>query len=175
LGRHNADAGQGASGKQLLEQASAQATSQALAAAGQLLGTRRFLLAAGRQFRRARRLLLGAGGLADPWLARRQDLAVRTTELYRYLLDDHIMPTLGDMPLGSVAPSMVAAWHAKLASEHRTTAAKAYRLLSQIMRAAVADRMLGLSPCQVRGAATEHSPERPVASVAEVGAPRAAH
>jgi integrase len=107
---------------------------------------------------------------ADPWLARRQDLAVRTVELYRYLLDGHILPTLGDVPLAALAPSIVAAWHAKLATEHKTTAAKAYRLLSQIMRAAVADRMLGSNPCQVKSGGVEKADERPIASIAEVSA-----
>jgi hypothetical protein len=32
---------------------------------------------------------------ANEWLERRLDLAVRTTELYRYLLDSHILPELG--------------------------------------------------------------------------------
>jgi integrase len=107
---------------------------------------------------------------ADPWLARRQDLAVRTVELYRYLLDGHILPSLGGVPLAALTPSVVAAWHAKLATEHKTTAAKAYRLLSQIMRAAVADRMLGSNPCQVKGGGVENAAERPIASVAEVAA-----
>jgi integrase len=69
-----------------------------------------------------------------------------------------------------LAPSIVAAWHAKLATEHKTTAAKAYRLLSQIMRAAVADRMLGSNPCQVKSGGVEKADERPIASIAEVSA-----
>jgi integrase len=107
---------------------------------------------------------------AGPWLARRQDLAVRTVELYRYLLNSHILPTLGEVPLGALTPSIVGAWHAKLATEHKTTAAKAYRLLSQIMRAAVADRMLGSNPCQVKSGGVERAEERAIASIAEVSA-----
>jgi integrase len=107
---------------------------------------------------------------AVPWLSRRQDLAVRTVELYRYLFDSHILPALGDVPLAALTPSIVAAWHAKLATDHKTTAAKAYRLLSQVMRAAVADRMLGSNPCQVRSGGVERAEERPVASIAEVSA-----
>jgi integrase len=109
-------------------------------------------------------------GFADPWFKRRVDLAIRTAELYRYLLDRHILPSLGDVPLAALSPSLVAAWHANLAVEHNTTAAKAYRLLSQIMRAAVADRMVASNPCQVRGAGVEKAEERPTASIAEVSA-----
>jgi integrase len=107
---------------------------------------------------------------ARPWLARRRDLAVRTAELYQYLLERHIEPDLGAVPLAALAPSLVSAWHAQLAAKHQTTAAKAYRLLSQILRAAVADKIITANPCQLRGAATEKAPERPVASVAEVSA-----
>ncbi len=58
---------------------------------------------------------------ADPWLAQRRDLAVRTNELYRYLLDKHILgpqdsdssgKKLGDIPLSRLTPSIIAAWNA---------------------------------------------------------------
>jgi integrase len=107
---------------------------------------------------------------ADPWLARKKTLAVRTQELYRYLLDSYIYPTLGEVPVGALLPSMVEEWHGDIAVAHKTTAAKAYRLLSQIMRSAVADRMRGSNPCQVIGGGVEKAQERPTASIAEVGA-----
>lgn len=116
---------------------------------------------------------------ADPWLSQRRDLAVRTDELYRYLLDKYILgpeysepsgKMLGDIPLSRLTPSIVAAWHAELAVEHKSTASKAYRLLSQIMRAAVADKKIGSNPCQVKGGGIEKAPERPIATIAEVAA-----
>lgn len=111
---------------------------------------------------------------ADEWMGSRIELAERTIELYRWLLDRHIEPTFGDRALESIAPSDVRAWHADSARQHPTTAAKAYRLLSSIMRTAVADELIRRNPCQVRGAATEHAPERPIASMAEVDALAAA-
>jgi integrase len=51
-----------------------------------------------------------------------------------------------------------------------STAAKAYRLLSTIMRTAVTDGVVFSSPCRVSGAGVEHSAERPVATVGEVEA-----
>jgi integrase len=105
---------------------------------------------------------------ATSWLDHRSGLAERTVELYRYLLDRHVFPSLGTMALASVTPSAVRAWHAELATQHPTTAAKAYRLLSSIMRTAVADEVIARSPCQVKGAAVENARERPTASVAEV-------
>ena len=57
------------------------------------------------------------------WLIRRPDLAVRTRELYRYLLDRHICPSLGHVSLAALAPSKIRGWHAALAREHPSTAA----------------------------------------------------
>jgi integrase len=104
------------------------------------------------------------------WLAGRHDLAATTADLYRYLFADHIVPALGDTELGSLTPSAVRSWNASLRRRHPTTAAKAYRLLSTMMKAAVDDDRLVRNPCRVSGAATEVAPERPVASIAEVQA-----
>ncbi len=103
-------------------------------------------------------------------LAGRTNLAVRTVDQYTWLLEKHLTPTLGSKALSEIDPSTVRAWHSRIANQHPTTAAKAYRLLSSIMRAAVADEVITRNPCQVKGAAVERSPERPIASVAEVSA-----
>jgi integrase len=42
--------------------------------------------------------------------------------------------------------------------------------LSSIMRTAVSDELIARNPCQVRGAAVEKAPERPIATIAEVDA-----
>jgi len=107
---------------------------------------------------------------ADEWMRSRIDLAERTVELYSWLLDRHIEPTFGSHLLEAITPSDVRAWHANSARKHPTTAAKAYRLLSSIMGTAIADELIHRNPCQVRGAAVEKAPERPVATVAEVTA-----
>ena len=65
------------------------------------------------------------------WMRSRIDLAERTVELYRWLLDRHIEPTFGSYSLEDIAPSDVRVWHANSARKHPTTAAKAYRLLLQ--------------------------------------------
>jgi integrase len=104
------------------------------------------------------------------WLAGRHDLAPTTAALYRYLFASHIVPELGPTELGSLTVTQVRAWHRSLKARHPSTAAKAYRLLSTMMKAAVNDDRLARSPCRVKGAATEAAPERPVASIAEVQA-----
>ena len=105
---------------------------------------------------------------ANEWIARRPDLAVRTRELYEDLLRLHILPYLGQTAIAALTPSRVRAWNATLAAEHPSTASKAYRLLSTMMRNAVDDDLIAKTPCKVIGAATEHAAERPIATVAEI-------
>ncbi len=105
---------------------------------------------------------------AREYLDGRGDLAERTRDRYNYLLVHHVEPILGSRALGSITPTDVRRWHAALFRQIPSTAAGAYRLLSQIMRAAVADEVIVRNPCQVRGAATERAPERPVATIIEV-------
>ena len=63
---------------------------------------------------------------AEEWLNQRNDLAFRTKELYGYLLERHILPTLGNATLAGLAPSKIRSWHSKLSRENSSTAAKAY-------------------------------------------------
>jgi integrase len=107
---------------------------------------------------------------ANKWLSERHDLAERTVELYRYHLDHHIIPRFGRTAIGSVTTSSVRSWHAGIAKDHPSSAAKSYRLLSTIMRTAVTDRLIAENPCRVENASTEKVTEREVATVAEVEA-----
>lgn len=107
---------------------------------------------------------------ASEWIARRPDLAVRTRELYEDLLRLHILPSFGQTTIAGLTPSKIRGWNAMLAVEHPSTASKAYRLLSTMMRNAVDDDLIVKSPCKLSGAGTEHAAERPIATVAEIGA-----
>jgi integrase len=111
---------------------------------------------------------------ARTWLDQRTDLAFRTRELYEYLLDRHILPELGHSTLVGLTPSKIRSWYASRAQVHASTAAKAYRLLSAILRTAVVDGLLAISPCKIDGAGVERPAERPVATVHEVLALEAA-
>ena len=109
---------------------------------------------------------------AESWLAQRP-LRPRTVELYRGLLDRYILPELGRTELGDLSPRDVRSWHVALMKRERpgpVTVAKAYRLLRTICETAVSDEMIVRNPCNLKGAAVEHSPERPVLNVAEVEA-----
>ena len=107
---------------------------------------------------------------ASQWLDQRSDLAIRTKELYEFLLVNHIYPSIGNSPLQNLTPSRIREWHAELARRRASTAAKSYRLLSTIMRTAVTDGVITSSPCRVSGAGVEHAAERPVATVSEIKA-----
>jgi len=129
---------------------------------------------------------LARGGWVDPragritlaqysesWLSLRTDLRPRTRELYESLLRLHLLPSLGGYALARLSPSIVRKWFAEVSSKQgpgAATAARSYRLLRTILNTAVTDEILVKNPCQVRGAGTEHSPERPVASTAQVHA-----
>ena len=102
------------------------------------------------------------------WLDQRIDLAERTLELYSWLLSRHIIPTFGSLPLSSIDTPAVRRWHVGIARTRPTTAAKAYRLMSSVLRTAVTDGYIESNPCQIRGAAVERAPERPIATMAEV-------
>ena len=113
---------------------------------------------------------------ATTWLVQRT-LRPRTVELYEGLLRRYILPELGSMELGELSPREIRSWHAELLARGRpgpVTVAKAYRLLRTICETAVSDEMIGRNPCNIKGAAVEHSPERPVLTVPEVEALAAA-
>jgi len=105
---------------------------------------------------------------ANDWLSQRTHLAERTVELYRHVLDMHVLAPLGASTLSGLTPTKIRSWHAEIAKDHPATASKAYRLLSSIMRTAVTDGIISSSPCKIEGAGTEHAAERPIASAEEI-------
>ena len=114
---------------------------------------------------RAGRITLAA--FAERFLAERV-LADRTRETYRGLLDGHLLPTLGGLDIGQLAPGTVRGWYARLARAHPSTAAQGYRLLRTMMNTAVADELILRNPCCIDGAGRESAPERPIATLAEL-------
>jgi integrase len=123
---------------------------------------------------------IARGGFVDPKLGEEtldenskgfitdRVLAQRTRETYQGLLDLHILPTLGNTPIGQITPSAVRGWYTSLHRRHPATAAKSYRLLQTILNTAVADERIARNPCRLDGAGVEATPERPTASVAEL-------
>jgi integrase len=104
------------------------------------------------------------------WLAGRADLAETTAALYDYYLNNFIIPALGDIRLADLTTGRIRTWHANIAKEHPSTAAKCYRFLRRMMNAAVEEKRIRENPCKVPGADKEPDSERPSASLAEVQA-----
>ena len=88
---------------------------------------------------------------ADAWLAGRK-LKPRTVAFYRTLLDQKILPELGDLPLKSITSLTVRKWYAGLPAEHPTRRAHAYSLLRTILGSAVTEDLIPSNPCHIRGA-----------------------
>jgi integrase len=115
------------------------------------------------------------GKYAADWMGQ-GNFSPKTAQLYELLLRLHLEPTFGDMPIGDIRQEDVRTWRvARLRAGQQqerpfgpVTVAKAYRLLRAILNTAVRDKRIRESPCQIRGADKESSPERPVLSIPEV-------
>ncbi|TYK46195.1 site-specific integrase [Actinomadura decatromicini] len=107
---------------------------------------------------------------AAKWITERPDLRVRTVEIYRGLLRRHIVPYLGNVPIGKIDTAAVREWRAELVSAGvgASEVAKAYRLLRAVLMTATDDLIIPRNPCRIKGAGEEKPDERPVLTVAQV-------
>ena len=94
------------------------------------------------------------------------------SNLYGYLLRRFLLPTFGKAALSSIDALAVRAWLATLQAHQLSpsTVAKAYRLLSRILGAAVEADYLVRNPCTVKGAGQERAPEMRFATVPQIAA-----
>lgn len=98
---------------------------------------------------------------AETWIKGRQ-LAPRSVEEYRRLLDGRILPTLGDVRLSRITMSKVREWHGSLDPKKSAARAQAYGLLRTILNTAVEEERIPANPCKIRGAGvvrTKHYPK----------------
>ena len=96
---------------------------------------------------------------SQTWLdtrrTRRGDLLKpRTKDLYEGLLNQHIWPTFGHLPLVAITVDMVDLWYAGLLPDAPTRRAHAYALLSAMMKSAATGRrrLVRENPCPIEGA-----------------------
>ena len=110
------------------------------------------------------------GSYGAEWLNSRTDLRPKTIELYRYLFRQYLDPVLGTKEVGKLDVRAIRHWYGILheGTQSAVTSAKAYRLLRQILQAAVDDRLLRSNPCNLKGAAVERSAERPIPTLEQV-------
>jgi integrase len=76
----------------------------------------------------------------------------RTREHYRKLLDQHVIPAFGSMPLSSISIDDVRGWYSRFSTKTPTVRSHSYGLLRTILGTAVNDGKIGLNPCVIRGA-----------------------
>jgi integrase len=109
---------------------------------------------------------------AERWQQTITNLRPTTRDLYAYLLRRFLLPTFGKAALSSIDPLAVRSWLTNLQAQQLSpsTIAKAYRLLSRILGAAVEAGYLVRNPCTVKGAGQERAPEMRFATVAQVAA-----
>ncbi|HET9895186.1 MAG TPA: site-specific integrase [Streptosporangiaceae bacterium] len=110
------------------------------------------------------------GEFAADWIDHRPELRPKTVELYRYLLRRHLNPTFETRPIAGIKEPQIRRWRKQLLDNgvSEVTAAKAYRLLKAIFATAADDGVIKRNPCRIKGAGQEHSPERPVLTIAQV-------
>jgi integrase len=106
---------------------------------------------------------------AATWIDER-DLSVRTAELYRSLMRNHITPWLGHVAVGDLTPPAIRRWRKSLRDGGASvgTMAKAYRLLHAILNTAVEDVSIRTNPCKIKAAGTYEPEERQVATLPQV-------
>ena len=109
---------------------------------------------------------------AKRWVAERPGLSSRTITLYDGLVRLHISPALGRFDLVDLTPARIRAWRKELLDGGlgEVTVAKCYRLLRAVLNTAVDDELIRRNPCRIKGAGSETSPERPIATPAQVQA-----
>lgn len=131
--------------------------------------------------RDAERRALPFSAFATDWLSKRYSASGKpiretTRAEYRRLLDGPLAP-LADMPVSSIDRAAVEDWHAAaLATGRVTQTARAYALLSSVLRSAVSRGMLAEAPEPIRGAASAKTgkavkpptPEQLAAIIAEM-------
>ena len=128
------------------------------------------------RFERSVNNAIDTGGYVDPreqrktfrvvaeqhWQSHAHDLAEDTTRpRKRGALDNHILPMLGDYPIGTIRPSTIAA---AMATWSRTLAPGSVRLIlhqtAQILDAAVSDGVLAANPARAKTVKAPSQPRR---------------
>jgi integrase len=114
------------------------------------------------------------GDYAETWLTQRP-LATRTRDLYRSLLDKHLLPYWHDTVLTAITSTSVREWHGGLDKTKPRAVANAYSLLKTILETAVADDLLPANPCKIKGGSQYRRAKEPgMATLAEIASLRAA-
>ena len=135
------------------------------------------------------------GNYVARWIDEHATIKATTRALYQSQLRNHIAGTpIGRIPLCDLTPDLVRTWHADLRkrlskraqeraerleakghtpsratiADGSVAASQVYRLLRAAMTTATEDGLIPVNPCQLKGAGTSRSTERPTATPVEV-------
>lgn len=81
----------------------------------------------------------------------RNPLRPLTRQDYEKLLDLHILPAIGEVPLRRITAARVRDWYDECSPGKATTRGKSYDLLHSIMADALRDGLIAANPCQIVG------------------------
>lgn len=101
---------------------------------------------------REKAAVLTFGEYAGSWMESRDKLKPTTRQHYRQLLEDHIFPILGSVPMSELTPAAILRWHGKTLVGRPTARAHAYSLVRTICETAVTMDVMEKNPCRIEGA-----------------------
>lgn len=109
------------------------------------------------------------GECCEAYLEENPRVGQRWAETCRRNMRLHMVELL-DMPIVSITPPVIRAWHAKAlrGPGGRTSISQSYRLMRSVFNVAVQDGAILRNPCQIPGAGAQRSPERSIATAAQV-------
>ncbi len=109
------------------------------------------------------------GVYSETWMKQRA-LRPHTRETYESQLR-HILGRFDEVELSAITPGEVRAWHGQIVNSdlNPNTVAKVHRLFRNLLGTAMDDGLLRLNPVNIKGAAVEHSIERPLLPWRDVG------
>jgi integrase len=90
---------------------------------------------------------------ADQWLAHRE-LKQRSRELYRNLLDRHLLPVFGAMPLTAITADDIRTWYTGFDKSTPTLRSQCYGMVRTVLGTAASDGIINANPCVIRGASS---------------------
>ena len=108
---------------------------------------------------------------AENWFASLRKQRPRTLAVYRLAVDKHIVPALGDIPIGRLSPEQVDAWLTEMRANPRfgdATVNRAYKVLNLMMKVAVQRRYVRFNPCEPVEAPRDPMREQVILTPAQV-------
>lgn len=105
----------------------------------------------------------------EAYLAENPRVGERWAETCRRNMRLHLGDLL-EMPIIAITPPIIRAWHAKSLRGRggRTSISQSYRFIRAVLNVAVQDGAIDRNPCQIPGAGAQRSPERGIATPAQV-------